>query len=450
MIMSAHMGACPSGLAMSALTVMASAIPDRVRLQVKEHDEYWAEPARLWTVLVGGPSTKKSPILSAAIRPLASMDNALVKDWQERLKAWNALSKEERLLIPEPLQRRYRIQDTTVEAAQEVLKGSTQGILCTQDELSGWFGAMEKYASAKGSSADRSFWLQAHNGGPYSLNRIGRGVSVIENLSISLLGGIQPEPIRKIASASQDDGLLQRMHPIILTPATVGTDSPIPPIQNAYNDTVKMLTLVCVLNGNLRFDKEALTVRMNLEKKHISLQSVETLSSLFSSHVGKLDGIFARLCVIWHAVENCHNFVLPNVVSYHTAQRVATFMDKFLLPHAACFYKSLGLGDKHDALEKVALQILAKKLQQVTVRDIGRATRALRDLESKDVLPILQQLVALNWLAEKPGPRATSDPTFIVNPCVHHLYAARGEAELARRENAKSIMQEYFSTTNNR
>ena len=42
----------------------------------------------------------------------------------------------------------------------------------------------------RGAAKDRGFWLQAFNGGPYTVNRISRGSILIENLSVSLLGGI--------------------------------------------------------------------------------------------------------------------------------------------------------------------------------------------------------------------------------------------------------------------
>jgi hypothetical protein len=44
----AQMGVDPGGLAASALAVCAAAIPDAIRLQVKEHDPHWIEAARLW------------------------------------------------------------------------------------------------------------------------------------------------------------------------------------------------------------------------------------------------------------------------------------------------------------------------------------------------------------------------------------------------------------------
>ena len=116
------------------------------------------------------------------------------------------------------------MMDTTIEAAQEILKDSPTGVLLDQDELSGWFGSMDKYSGARGAQKDRAFWLQSYNGGSYTVSRITRGNVFIPNLSVSILGGVQPDPIRKLADGGEDDGLLQRFIPIVLRPAVGGRD----------------------------------------------------------------------------------------------------------------------------------------------------------------------------------------------------------------------------------
>ena len=113
----------------------------------------------------------------------------MMYDWLERLKKWKATPEEKRPPSP-PLQTRLRIEDATVEATQQVLEGSPWGVLLLQDELSGFFGQMDRYNGNKGAQADRAFWLRSWNGGDFSLNRVGRGSAVIDNLSISMLGGI--------------------------------------------------------------------------------------------------------------------------------------------------------------------------------------------------------------------------------------------------------------------
>ena len=440
--MAYHMGADASGIAMASLTAAGAAISDKIKLKVKKNDPYWFESARLWTLLIGSPSSKKSPIITSAISPIAQLDSSLIREWRKKHETWAALSKEEKNSIPEPLQQRLRIEDTTVEAAQEVLKGSLDGILCVQDEASGWFGAMERYGGSKSSAADRAFWLRAYEGKEYCLNRIGRGSILIENLSISFIGGIQPDPLRRIVSESQDDGLIQRMIPIVLKHSKVGHDERCPDVQSIYNFSV--IALRCLKPVQLKFDEDAQILRGQREEKHLRLMSTELVSSKFASHIGKYDGLFARLCIIWHALENCHKPELPTEITYETAERVSQFMDKFLIPHASCFYSSLGLSDDHDRIKAVAEHILAKKLVTVTVRDVQRGTRAMRKITNSDIMPILQSLVALGWLAEGGKLRPTSLPEFIVNPIVHSIYAERAEKERTRREVARTVMQECF------
>ena len=222
------MGADPAGLAVGALVVAGAAIKDSISLQVKEHSQGWTEEARIWAGLIGDPSTKKTPIIREAERPLRKIDIELFRNIVDAMARYNALDKDEKKGAEPPPQVRVRLEDTTIEAAQEVLKDSFGGVLLLQDELSGFFGSMDKYNSHRGAAKDRGFWLQAWNGGSYAFNRIGRGPGLVQNLSVSLLGGIQPDLIRKLASDAHDDGMLQRMFPIVLRPAALGSDEPIP------------------------------------------------------------------------------------------------------------------------------------------------------------------------------------------------------------------------------
>jgi hypothetical protein len=51
--------------------------------------------------------------------------------------------------------------------------------------------------------------LQAYDGGPYTIDRVVRGETFIPNLSISLIGGIQPARLAELHGLTSD-GLLQR------------------------------------------------------------------------------------------------------------------------------------------------------------------------------------------------------------------------------------------------
>src|SRR5262249_54918104 len=362
------MGADPTGLAVAALTVCAAAIPDRIRLQVKRHS-YWTEATRLWVALVGDPSTMKTPILNEAARPLDRINNELWQTYNAAMAKWWALPKAAQRTTPQPKHTLVRINDVTIESAQEILRDSPNGMLYLRDELSGFFGAIDKYAGVRGAAVDRAFWLQAYNGGPYTYNRVARGSGYIPHLSVSVLGGIQPEAMRKVISDAVDDGLIQRLTPIVLQPAKDGRDEPMSDVTIEYEELVERLhCMQPPLMLNVLFSDVARELRQELEHKHRELIKAEIVNKKLAAHIGKYDGIFARLCLLWHCIESPGMEPLPEV-SEDCARRVANFLGYFLLPHAVAFYTDVyGLADNHDRLANVADYILAHKITRLNNR----------------------------------------------------------------------------------
>lgn len=434
------MGADAAGMAMAALTACATAIPDCIELQVKRNDPTWREHARLWVALVGPPSRKKTPVFKAAMAPLRSIDNKLMRAYLQASEEYEALPKEDKKSTPRPKQRRLIISDSTVEAAQEVMMDSPDGIMSEQDELSGWFGSMDRYNTKGG--GDRAFWLKAFNGGTYNLNRIGRGAKQIPNLSISLLGGIQPETMRKFASESVDDGLLQRMLPVILRPSTVGMDIAQDHTGDTYNQLVA--DLYSLRNQGqvlLHFSDGARAIRDRLEREHLELSmALEAVSPKLSAHYGKYDGIFARLCLIWHCIESAYR-ELPREVSEDTAARVADFMVEFIRPSAIAFYAGvLGMSAGHEDIVALASIVVAKGMGEVSARDVQRAGQTLRHITAEQFRLIAEKMEAFGWLERgEPKPKSNT-PRWIVNPRVHGMFEDRAELEMARREAAREAL----------
>lgn len=444
----AIMGADAAGMAMAAMAVCGAAIPDSIELQVKRNDPTWREHARLWVALVGPPSRKKTPVFKAAIAPLRELDNRLMRAYLQQCEEWEALDKAEQKTTPKPKQRRLIISDTTVEAAQEVMMDSPDGVLSEQDELSGWFGSMDRYNTKGG--GDRAFWLKAFNGGTYNLNRIGRGAKQIPNLSISLLGGIQPEPMRKFASESVDDGLLQRMLPVILRPSSVGQDMPQDRAAKDYDSLVQDLYGLRQQGHRLlHFSAGARAIRDRLEAEHLGLaQALEGVSPKLSAHYGKYDGIFARLCLIWHCIDHAYR-ELPAEISEDTAARVADFMAEFIRPSAIAFYAgTLGMSAGHEDIVALAALIVAKGMGEVAARDVQSAGQLLRHIKADDFRLIAEKMESFGWLEKRePGPRSNT-PRWVVNPRVHTMFEGRAAQEMARRKVAREALQAAIGARN--
>jgi Protein of unknown function (DUF3987) len=349
-----------------------------------------------------------------------------------------------------PPSTRLRIEDTTVEAAQQVLIDSPDGLLCLQDELSGWFGSLDKYSSGKGASKDKAFWLSSYNGGSYVINRVGRGASMIPNLSMSMLAGIQPDVIRSIAREMNHDGLMQRFFPVMLGAGGPGRDVETPPVVAEYHRLVSRLNKLrkpqaglgpVRIDKPLRFDDEAQEFRHRLVAEFYTLaQGWESVNEMLGAHFGKYDGAFSRLCVIWQCAES--GGTQPHeVVTLDSAHRVAEFMKQYLQQHAVAFYTDvLGLSDRQDAVMATAGYILSRGLTDVTVREARRGDRVMRDMDILDAEAVLDQLDAFGWLEPIPTTRSDSRK-WKVRQAVHSMFAERAKAEASRREDIRKLIQ---------
>lgn len=441
-INAAQIGCDPAGAAMAALAVCAAAIPDKIRIKPKRHDN-WQECARIWVTLVGDPSTKKTPSMKKAATPLLNIDREQLAENNRLAQAWLA-DGGSKSGTPKPAAPRYAINDATAEAAGEVLKHSINGILIYQDELSGFFGRIEKYGGS-GGSADRSFWLQAFGGGQYAVDRISRGSFIIENLSITLLGGIQPGPMRSVVSGAQDDGLIQRVFPIMLAPATKGQDAPAPDIDAQYDSLIENLTRLqpppnFIGIQPVWFSDDARRIREELEERHLEMMALEASNSKLATHIGKYDGLFVRLCLLFHCIEHADSEIgLPDKVTGELAERVGRFLHGFLLRHAFAFYRDMiGATEGFDEVQSLAGYILTKRLEVVTVRDIQHSTGGKGGLKAFQAQEIAERLESLGWLHKIDTGRKNSI-AFAVNPRVHAQFQAQAQAEAERRQKAQAI-----------
>jgi hypothetical protein len=227
-----RLGVATSSVALAAIVSLSAAISEQWQLQPKRADYTWTEAARLWGVIVGPPSILKSPIIATTTAPVERLEVEAHKRWREELAAWRerqAAAKEakEKLDEPAPRRDRYLVESATIEALQEVLRDDEDGkfnsplnkVLVRVDELSELFAGLDRYTTATGGS-DRGAYLRLYTGGRYSIDRIIRGSFSTRSWSGCLLGGIQPNPIQRIAKQAVDDGLLQRC--TLDVPATQG------------------------------------------------------------------------------------------------------------------------------------------------------------------------------------------------------------------------------------
>jgi hypothetical protein len=172
---SAMIGTCPSAMAMSTLTACSGALHHGFTLRQLRNSP-WAVRPRLWTLLVGSASFKKTPPIDAATDPLRHREARLTERHMEVMAAYARAEKDPKATKAEIAAKapkappRYLSWNTTTEALGTILAANDgRGILAVHDELSGWIGSMDRYHHQK--SGDRGWWLKAYDGGPLTVDR---------------------------------------------------------------------------------------------------------------------------------------------------------------------------------------------------------------------------------------------------------------------------------------
>jgi len=435
-------------IGMAAIGAMAGCIDDRIQIQPKRHDPTWLESARLWISIIGDPSTKKSPGIKKAISPVNRVAEKWRKQHQESMKHWEdacyqakAEDKKARL-PPAPEGKRLTVGDTTVEKLGDILsKQEPRGILVIRDELSGFLTSMDAYKN--GGGKDRSAWLEAYNGGPLEIDRIGRGSFFVPNWSASVVGGIQLSVIDDYANVTNHDGMLQRFLLYNATPAPPGKDrQPNMKAKDLYVELIDHLAHLQPADRPVTLTEDAHQVREAFSSRLHKL-AVSTPNKHLSAMLGKWEGTFARLLLVFHCVEAKEKWQHPQEmqVSGETAAKVDGLLWRVILPHSIAFYSGIDLAEK--SARQLAGLVLAREWVRFTVkRDLHNYMLAYRKMTDREREGMLDHLEAYGWIRPEPGKLSDrGKPTaYEVNPHVHIRFKDQAEKERQKRADCVEVL----------
>ena len=101
--------------------------------------------------------------------------------------------------------------DTTLEALAALLEQNSRGLVCLQDELTGWVLAMDQFKGGRG--ADRHSWLSCWNGAPILVNRKTRHEPIVlDNPYVNVTGCLPPDLLGQFTNArGREDGFVHRI-----------------------------------------------------------------------------------------------------------------------------------------------------------------------------------------------------------------------------------------------
>jgi hypothetical protein len=178
------------------LPILGAALGNAIRIAIKKD---WKEPPFIWLVVVAPTGYGKSPVLSMLVQPVEVMEaknTCITSDPNDPDKINFALYSSS-----------YIVSDTTVEALADIFEASHRGVLIKVDELAGLMLGMNQY---KGTGNDKQHYLELFNCNSWKINRKGSS-RFIRNTGASIIGGIQPEAVKKaFGEGSVSDGLIPR------------------------------------------------------------------------------------------------------------------------------------------------------------------------------------------------------------------------------------------------
>jgi hypothetical protein len=326
----------------------------------------WVEPSTLFCANVGYPSSGKSPALEAVVDIVRELQAELNADLDERRRQqatdrlgaklrrekWETDAKAAVAKgFPPPLmpadcaepeeaqERRLTASDATPEKLVQLVAGNQHGLLYVRDELSGWIAGMDRYTNARG--AERAMWLEAYQAQPYVVDRqkSERPVSC-DAMGAAPLGGIQPDRLKTLLLAGDDDGLTARF--LYCWPERVPPRRP----DRAANGTAardalrKLLHLERTVDGKakvLPLD-DAAADAIQKWREDVSKMEANGATGLLLSWLGKLPGFAVRLSLaiehLWWAGDQPAERPAPTKISERAVLAAVAFLESYALPMA--------------------------------------------------------------------------------------------------------------------
>lgn len=428
----------PDFLAVAALGALAATLGNKVHICPKQHDN-WKVVPNLWVLLIGLPSAMKTPSIKEAIKPLTEIEKGYQEihaEEQLKFKVESSVAKisikaaESRALIvlksdkknkkseaeeiiadanadeiELPTLKRIVINDTTIEKLGDLLAQNPNGLLLVRDELSGLLSklAKEEYQT------DRAFYLECFDGdATYKVDRIMRGTIIIENCTLSLIGGIQPSKlaplIRGAVNGTSDDGLIQRLQ-LAVWPDSIKDwkwcdMKPDESAWQAYKASFIRLHNYKPLNKSHHFDDEAQQLFITwMEEIQLKARNEET-PSVMSSYLLKLPKSITAIALIFHIItsgKDGSTVKSSNKVGVEATAMALDWAD-YLISHTNRIYS--WANNSSIEIAKLIYKRRKKLPVPLKARDITNTGWAGMG-STKEIYDALELLVDHNYLIEQ-------------------------------------------------
>ena len=407
----------PDYVAFALLTTAGALIGNSRVILPEPINTNWRTPVAFWTVLVGPPSSGKTPALSPfnqvlseiedeqhaaflAARTATGKKRESAKEAQQEWKRRKSLAEKEggsppqmpdEAKMPDPVTAppKMRTMDTTIEKLAVILSESPNGILQWRDELAAWFENMQRYSGA----SDRPQWLEMYNGGRIVIDRMRLDESItVPYALVSILGGIQPGRLEAIVDGP-DDGLSARfifIYPNSRPLERAFESADMGKLRRAIKRLWKLQSDIHGANGfkPVEVPFSAAAAERFFRFRQMTRQMSSETDGILAGWIGKADGLVARLAAVLGLLDWTQKGVwtlAPQSVSIDDLERACSLWTDYLLPMAK---RTLGNGE--PAEDRLAHWLIRKtrsiRAHTINRRDMRRDWGLPDYAKDKDVL----------------------------------------------------------------
>jgi hypothetical protein len=335
---------------------------------------------------------------------------------------------------PEATRRLFKTNETSIQSMTVLQNQNPRGLVVFRDELMGLLAGWDRDDKAD----ERAYFLEGWNGnGSYTDSKIGRGLTEAKNICISLLGGIQPDKLKRYlyqALQGNNDGLMQRLQLAVWPDEPeswdlIDTEPNKADKQRAY----AIMQTLAEMDFNqfgavqgeyddrpyFRFDNagQAVFNEWLTELQTVKIKQEE--NPLMVEHFGKYRSLMPSLAMIFHSIDIADGKTQGQVSAQ--SARLAVAWCKYLESHARRIY-AMAQSPEHEAAVKLAEKIKAKALPNpFTSRTVQqKGWHGLKDKQEVDAACNI--LIDENWLTmtrkPKPSTGRTPLPEYNINPAL--------------------------------
>jgi hypothetical protein len=313
----------------------------------------WSEPPILWSVLIGNPSSGKSPAMDPFMDLITGFEDDLAQTGGGKIS----------------------IDDASAQATAELAAANPNGLLLFRDELSGWW-------SSFGQLGGEQFWLKAFGARPHTVLRKDKEPIHVPRLAVSVLGGSQPDTIRAFIEAKSNRGFASRW--LFVNPDPVKGFR----LAEATNHVLaedalrRLLHMPHVGSAPLACPVRADALPALQEWVGDKREAAGAESGIWAEWLGKQGGVALRLALIvehlWWAAEAPLDQGPPESIGAAAFDAAATFIDRYSMPMAA---RTLEMAAR-PVEDRAAVKLIG------LLRKAGRRTFNARDARRGSLGPV--------------------------------------------------------------